>query len=472
MQNAYVGSRLRQLREERKLSQVEFAKALAISPSYLNQLERNGRPLTVPVLLKISDVFGVDGSFFAPQDTTRLIAELNEVLLDDSLDVRATPHEITEMAAAQPRIAKAMIALHQRYRRAIEQLGQLSADGSAPLMPHEQVRDFFYSHTYLDELDTPAEQLAAELAATHRDMRGALVARLHEKHGLRVVERPQQSVGVLHRYDPESRVLTMSRHLRPDQQAFRLARQLALIEYHDIMAALADSADLISDEARDLAIIGMANYFAAAVMLPYEKFRTTAEEFRYDIERLADRFETSFETVCHRLSTLQRPRSRGIPFSFVRVDRAGNVSKRLSATPFHFSRTGGTCPLWNVYEAFASPGKILTQIASMPDGHRYLWIARTVTRSPGRYGEPSKTFAIGLGCETRHASRVVYSAGLDLDDQEAATPIGMGCKTCERPACAQRAFPPLGRPLNVDQNSTTFIPYPVASKDERNADRG
>jgi predicted transcriptional regulator len=170
----------------------------------------------------------------------------------------------------------------------------------------------------------------------------------------------------------------------------------------------------------------------------------------------------SFETVCHRLSTLQRPRARGVPFSFVRVDRAGNVSKRLSATPFHFSRTGGTCPLWNVYEAFASPGKILTQIASMPDGHQYLWVARTVTRSPGRYGEPSKTFAIGLGCETRHASRVVYSAGLDIEDLEAATPIGMGCKMCERPACAQRAFPPLGRPLKVDQNRTTFIPYPVA----------
>ena len=198
------------------------------------------------------------------------------------------------------------------------------------------------------------------------------------------------------------------------------------------------------------------------MILPYERFRSTAEDYRYDVERLATQFEVSFETVCHRLSTLQRPRARGVPFSFVRVDRAGNVSKRLSATPFHFSRTGGTCPLWNVYEAFASPGKVLTQLASMPDGRHYLWVARTITRSPGRYGAPSKMFAVGLGCETRHAGRLVYSAGLDLTDRESATPIGMGCKMCERPACAQRAFPPLGRALAVDQNRTTFAAYPVA----------
>jgi predicted transcriptional regulator/transcriptional regulator with XRE-family HTH domain len=462
MQSAYVGGRLRQLREERKLNQAELAKALQISPSYLNQLEHNSRPLTVPVLLRISEVFGVDATFFAPQDTTRLVAELSEVLLDDDLDARVSGQELSGFVTTQPRIAQALVTMHRRYRHALEQLGQLNSDEAAPLMPHEQVRDYFYSNTYIDALDVRAEQLATDLGPRRIDLRDALAARLRDQHRIRVVERDQQALGALHWFDGDSGVLAVSANLRPNQQAFRFARQLALLEFSDVITKVADDADLVSADAHSLMIIGLANYFAAAVVLPYERFRTAAEEFRYDIERLAGQFEVSFETVCHRLSTLQRPRARAVPFSFVRVDRAGNVSKRLSATPFHFSRTGGTCPLWNVYEAFASPGKVLTQIASMPDGRQYLWVARTVTRSPGRYGAPSKSFAVGLGCETRHANRLVYSAGLDLNDREAATPIGMGCKMCERTACAQRAFPPLGRALSVDQNRTTFVPYQVA----------
>ena len=461
MPSAFVGARLRQLREERSLNQAELAKALIISPSYLNQLEHNSRPLTVPVLLRISEVFGIDASFFASQDTTRLVAEVNEAMLDEELGLRATPSEIADLVQAQPQFAQVLVTLHGRYRQALEQLGQLSAEESAPLMPHEQVRDFFYSSPYIHQLDVIAERVAANLNQQPGGLRMALAARLKEIHGLRVVERDSEKLGALHRYDPETRVLTLATSLRPNQQTFRLARQLALLEYEALLSDIAEKAGLISQDVRGLTIIGLANYFAAATILPYEVFRGKAEDFRYDIERLASHFELGFETVCHRLSTLQRPRARGVPFSFVRVDRAGNVSKRISATPFHFSRTGGTCPLWNVYEAFTSPGKVLTQIASMPDGRRYLWVARTVTRRAGRYGAPSKTFAIGLGCETRHASRLVYSAGLDLDNRDAATPIGMGCKMCERPECAQRAFPPLGRSLAVDQNQSTFAPYQV-----------
>jgi predicted transcriptional regulator len=191
-------------------------------------------------------------------------------------------------------------------------------------------------------------------------------------------------------------------------------------------------------------------------------FLSAAEELRYDIDQLARRFEVGFETICHRLSTLQRNSERGIPFFFVRVDRAGNISKRQSATDFHFSRVGGTCPLWNVYEAFASPGKILTQLAQMPDGRTYLWIARTVSHHRGGYGSPGKTFAVALGCDLRHAERIVYSRGLDLSSPDSATPIGVGCKVCERLECAQRAFPPIGRPLRIDEAQSRFAPYNVA----------
>jgi predicted transcriptional regulator len=268
----------------------------------------------------------------------------------------------------------------------------------------------------------------------------------------------------LHHYDEPSRTLFLSTRLRPGQRAFRMATQLALLEYGDELDRQAGEDFPPGSSARDLARIGIANYFAAALILPYTAFHSAAEEVRYDIERLTDRYGLGYETVCHRLSTLQRPRLRGVPFSFVRVDRAGNLSKRQSATGFHFSRAGGTCPLWNVYEAFAAPGRIHVQIAEMPDGQRYLWMARAITRYRGGWGEPGKSFATGLGCEIRHAHRLVYSDGLDLSSPSAATPIGMGCRVCERLDCPQRAAPPLGQSLRIDENTSTFVPYPVTDR--------
>ncbi|HCS56948.1 MAG TPA: transcriptional regulator, partial [Gordonia polyisoprenivorans] len=170
-------------------------------------------------------------------------------------------------------------------------------------------------------------------------------------------------------------------------------------------------------------------------------------------------FGASFEQVCHRLTTLQRPNARGVPFFLLRVDNAGNVSKRFSSGTFPFSKFGGTCPLWNVYETFGSPGKILTQIAEMPDGREYFWIARTVERRAARFGQPGKTFAIGMGCELRHAARVIYSDGLEIGPQARITPIGAGCRVCERQHCAQRAFPSLGTRLRVNEHGSTVSPY-------------
>jgi predicted transcriptional regulator len=230
------------------------------------------------------------------------------------------------------------------------------------------------------------------------------------------------------------------------------------------MATLTEEIDFSSESARALTQIGLASYFAGALVLPYRRFLTIAESLHYDIDLLAEHFGVSYETICHRLSTLQRPDARGVPFFFIRVDRAGNISKRQSATDFHFSRTGGTCPLWSVYEAFSRPDKILTQLARMPDGRIYLWIARAVTHRHGGYGTPARTFAVGLGCDLRHAQRLIYAKGLNLSDPEAATPIGAGCKVCDRVECGQRAFPALGRALEVDPNSRYREPYLMRSQ--------
>ncbi|OZM72469.1 Cro/Cl family transcriptional regulator [Amycolatopsis antarctica] len=463
MEKTFAGARLRQLRESQSMTQSELSRLLGISPSYVNQLEHNGRPLTMPVLLKLTETFGVDADFFAAQDTARLVADLREVFADDTVGGAISAGEVDELTTKLPEVASTLVALHRRYREARENIATLVSeqglDRTAAQQPHEEIRDWFYQRrNYVAELDEPAEKLAAELRLHPGEVRTGLINGLRMRHGVRVVT---EALGTdQHRFEPRDRVLRLAPTLRPGQAAFRLASELALLEMGEVIDGLAGSWPYSGDTARRLARIGLANYYAGALVLPYRVFLGAAERYHYDIARLSDRFGVGFETICHRLSTLQRPRTRGVPFSFVRVDRAGNISKRQSATGFHFSRVGGSCPLWIVYEAFSAPGRVLTQIAELPDGKKYFWLARTVTRGTGGHGDPGKTFAIGLGCELRHARRLVYSAGLALSSTAAVTPIGMGCKVCERPACPQRAFPAIGKPLRVDEHASSLVPYP------------
>lgn len=476
-----MGVRLRRLREERGLTQVALARLLEISPSYLNQIEQNQRPLTVPVLLRISAALGVNVQRFSDDDEARLVADLRETLGGMAEPVALA--EVRELAANMPAVARALLTLDRRWREAEERADALAARlgedrGAAPFaapMPYEEVRDFFYArHNHVAELDDLAERLFEAWMLQPGRTADGLAARLAQVHGVRVVRDEPDGEGgggtegredegaPLRAFDPVARVLRLSPLLEPGQQAFQLATQLAFLEAGEQIDRLAAGAGFRSEQAGALARIGLANYFAGALVLPYRRFLEAAEGLRYDIDRLGRRFGVGFETVCHRLSTLQRPDARGVPFFFVRVDRAGNISKRQSATDFHFSRVGGTCPLWNVYEAFAQPGRILTQLASMPDGRTYLWIARSVTHGRGGYGEPEKRFAIGLGCDLHHAARLVYAKGLKLDDPEAPTPIGAGCKVCDRPACPQRAFPPVGVATAADENRSRFEPYAAA----------
>jgi predicted transcriptional regulator/plasmid maintenance system antidote protein VapI len=465
MRKAFMGVRLRRLREERRLKQVELAEALDISPSYLNQLEQNQRPLTVPVLLKLNAVFGVDVQLFSDDEEARLISELREALAEGAEPVSLA--EIREIAANMPAVGRMLVSLNRRYRDATErieamaaQLGDAWIGNTSARMPFEQVRDFFYARrNHIEELDDAAERMYREAKLAPRTVHAGLIAWLRDRHGVTILLSEDQAA---HRhYDPARRHLTIAARLKLGQQAFQMATQIAFLEVEEVINQLADDPILAGEEARRLVRIGLANYFAGALILPYADFLGAAEEEAYDITRLMHRFGVGFETICHRMSTLQRPEARGVPFVFIRVDRAGNISKRQSATDFHFSRVGGTCPLWNIYEAFNQPGRILRQIARMPDGRTYLWVVRTVGSASNGYGQPGKTFAIGLGCDIRHAQRLVYARGLDLSDPTAATPIGAGCKVCEREACPQRAFPLIGRAVKVDENLSAPIPYPV-----------
>jgi predicted transcriptional regulator len=292
----------------------------------------------------------------------------------------------------------------------------------------------------------------------------SLVDELRARHGITVVfETAALAPDELRRMDAATRRLIVSPSLSDGQQAFQIATQLALVAYADVVDGEVRGAGLIDEQSAALARHGLAHYFAGALLMPYRAFLRAATDGRYDIESLQQRFHVGFESVCHRLSTVQRPGERGVPFYFVRVDQAGNISKRQSATSFHFAQQGGACPLWHVHEAFAQPGRILTQVAEMPDGTRFFGIARTVERGGGGFLKPRKIFAIGLGCEIGHAHALVYADGLDLAQPRGAVPIGPGCRVCPRPACAQRAFPPVGKTLETDTSRESLVSYRFAA---------
>lgn len=469
MRKTFLGVKLKTLREQRGLTQAALAQALKLSPSYVNQLENNERPLSVAVLLRLQSALGVDLQFFSEDDEARLFAQLHEIVAETPVPGGVPESELRTLVQQMPGMAQLMLRLHGRARGAEQRVSNLGGgERGAPLAagpgPHEEVRDFFYAHhNHMDALDRAAEALATGLGGdeagitplSQQDLAQRLEAHLITAHRIQVQLVADER---LRRYEPAQRLLLLSESLSPGQRAFQLATQLAYLECGAEMDRLIASASF-SPEAAALARIGLASYFAGAVVLPYRAFLSAAQALRHDIALLAKRFGVSFETVCHRLSTLQRREARGVPFFFVRVDRAGNISKRQSATDFHFSRSGGTCPLWNVYEAFGQPGRVLTQVARMPDGRSYLWIAHCEVRATGGYGSPAREFAIGLGCDLRHAEQLVYAKGLDLGDPDSATPIGPGCKLCEREGCAQRAFPALGKHLRIDENERTAEPY-------------
>ncbi len=466
---ARVGVRLRRFREERGLTQSALASALDISPSYVNQLESSQRPMTASVLLKLASVFDADLQQFSAEDTDRLVAQLRDVLTDPSGGEQVSMAEIRELAATLPAVGRYVIELHRRYRhlRDVNETIMSRIDsgeaGDVPVPPpmaQEEVQELFYARrNYFPTLDLAAERIFTAAGLTIGNTAAGIDQRLGRRHGIRVADLPAGDQRVKRRYDPDARLLMLSPLLASGQRAFQLATHLAAMEVSEEIDQIVADASMSGEDARMLCRIGLASYFAGALVLPYRLFRDAAETLRYDIDLLQRRFDVGYETVAHRLSTLQRPGARGVPFIFVRVDRAGNISKRQSATSFHFSRVGGSCPLWAVYEAFAHPGEIQTQPAQMPDGRSYLWVARTVSRRYGGYGTLGKTFAIGLGCDLRDAPRLVYSHGLDLASPSALIPIGPGCKVCDRNTCPQRAFPAIGKILDPDPNHGSFIPY-------------
>lgn len=464
VQRLYAGAKLREWRGRIGLTQKAFAEKLGVSLPYLNQMENNNRPVSTAVVLALAQEFGFDITELQADDEARLTGDMREALADPVFTGDGpTIADLRLVAGNAPGFAHAFLALHAAYRQVHERLASLDEalgreDARAQPSPWEEVRDFFhYCDNYIDAVDRAAERFAGQAEAQGLTPAAGAVEALAAQ-GVRVVLTEAEATRV---YDPATGVLALSRRVPGQTRDFQLLMQLALLTQDRLIEATLDLARFRSPEARGIAKVGLANYFAGAAMMPYGAFLAAAQATRHDLERLADRFGASLEQVAHRLATLQRPGAKGIPFFFVRVDPAGTITKRHSATTLQFARYGGACPLWNVHRAFERPGEWLRQLAETPDGVRYFCLARDVSKSGGAFGAPVRRFAIGLGCEVRHAGGLVYADHMDLGLAAAYEPIGISCRICERRDCHQRAVPPLERRLRVDPNHRGVLPYRV-----------
>lgn len=460
----YAGQRVRAVRRHSGLNQAAMAEALGISTSYLSQIENDERPITPQVLTALSRHFA-----FELEDAPEGAPSLNwQSLLDDPVlaGVEVDPVRFARLRDSHPEIAHIITNLYQGYRQAAERSAMLDDSLAATgqhnaRLPWEEVRDWFHeSGNYIDQLDRNAEQIAEELGEDLTP--DGLIARLHRDHGITVKPlRAADPNAPLSQYDTASRTLFLAEGIAPESRYFMLAHRLMAHEMRFAIAILAANAKLKSEQAQKLVSVGLANYAAGALVMPYARFREAAMACRHDIDQLTHRFGVSFEQACHRLSTLQRPGARGLPVFFCRVDMAGNITKRHSATRLQFARFGGACPLWVVHEAAAIPDRILVQMAETPDGLRYVSMAKGLVKPSGSYGRKPRRYAVALGCEVEHARHFIYADGLDTAAAGAVTPIGISCRTCPRDNCDQRAFPPTDRPLVIDPDRRGMVPYRI-----------
>lgn len=459
----FAGERLKLLRAERGLNQAAMAELLGISTSYLSQLEHDDRPLTPALVERLSRAFPLDWRDLGAGETEARLAALREANADPLFAEPMDAAQLARLAEQQPVLADRFVALHEAYRRTGQRLQMvdeaLSAESGAARLPWEEVRDWFHlAGNYVDTIDRAAEVLAGRLGGISPQT-GAIEDYLRQALSISLIYSGQQG---LRHYDAQMGHLTIDPGQPAESRRFQLAHQLVALALKDEIAAVVEAAALGSAASRQLLFVGLCNYAAGALLMPYARFRKQARALRHDIDRLAQAFGTSFEQTCHRLSTLQREDMRGVPFFFCRVDMAGNITKRHSATRLQFARFGGACPLWIVHEAVAIPDRILVQLAETPDGVRYVSMAKGLVKPSGSYARPPRRYAVALGCEAEHAAEFVYADGLDLASERAATRIGISCRLCPRPDCDQRAFPPSDRPISVDPDARGVVPYALA----------
>lgn len=454
----FAGPRIRRIRKTLGLTQTTMAEALAISPSYLNLIERNQRPLTVQLLLKLSSVYRIDPDELQ-EEALGHVGRLREVFADPLLASEISgDQELLEMAEAVPNAARAMVKLYGAYREQAARLKDLTEllvrEGRAPLLsgarlPMDEVREIFEGRpSFFARIEDVAESFVEKLSPGD-ELATALKAWLRSEHGIAIRILPVHAMPTLRRrFDRHSMRLFLSERLSAADQLHEMAVEIALLVFRDEIAAELEALALTTPEAKRIARFELARYGAHALVMPYGAFLAAAQRTRYDIDVLRSRFSSSFERVASRLVMLRRPGSTGIPFFVMEIDAAGNRLRKAGAEGFPHIRFGGGCPKLNVHAAFAEPGQVLVDAVEMPDGDGFITLSRTIEGPTAGFGERVRRKALLLGCDIAFRDDIVYGAAVT-----GRLPVGIGasCRLCERQGCLARAEPPVTRPLGLGE---------------------
>ena len=467
--NLQIGHKIKTKRRKLSISQADLAKKLLISPSYLNLIESGKRKVNVDILIKLSKELNLEISDISKQTDTNLYQNLMDLLGDnlfENLDI--TNFEIKDLVNTNPLIAKALIMLGDNYKKKnqdivnkVENISGKFIDGRKNSFPGEVVSDFIQENeNYFPKLETFANKLFSKISKSNRTGYDSLCEYLYKNHKIEVKDVvPEEGKLFTKKFDPLKKTFLLSDYLTLETKKLFAAAQIAQLEASEIIKEYLESFSFPNEESKKLSTVALLNYTGAAIVMPYEPFFEECMKQRYDVELLQNTFSTSFEQVAHRITCLQDPKMKGIPFHMLRADVAGNISKRFSLSGIEIPRYGGACPRWNIYTAFTMPGKIHAALSKMPNGEKYICIARTVEKGIGKHGMFKTLLSIGLGCQSKYSKDFVYADSLNLNDKKSETAIGVNCRTCDRMDCQQRAFPPLHKKFDIDLNKRGISVY-------------
>ena len=467
--NLKIGPKIKAFRRQLGIQANKLAEQIGISASYLNLIESGKRNVDSNLIIKICSELRINVSDLTSKSDLNLENDISELLSDEIFeDLDILGPEVKDLVASNPKMAKALIKLGDNFKQKdhdivnkVENISGKIFDSRRAAFPGEVIADFLQENkNYFPKLEEFANDIFQEVKQNNRTRYIALCEFLKRKYDVQVKDViPEQGKPFSKIYKEKEKVLLLSDYISLETKKLYAAAQIAHIGAKDQINFYLSNFKFPSNEAKELSRIALLNYCGAAILMPYELFHKECKNLKYDLELLQNTFATSFEQVAHRVTCLQDPKLPGIPFHFLRVDVAGNISKRLSLSGIEIPRYGGACPRWNVYSAFSRPGVIQAAVSKMSNGEKYVCIARTVEKGVGRYGQKKSMLSIGLGCEAKYAKDFIYTENLDLNDKKSELPIGVSCRTCDRLDCSQRAFPPLHKKFDVDVNARGVSVY-------------
>ena len=464
-----IGPKIKAFRRQLGLQANKFAEQLNISPSYLNLIESSKRKIDGDLLIKISKELRVDLSDLTSKSDINLENDISE-LLDDQLfeDLDILGPEVKDLVNTNPKIARALIKLGDNFKQKdhelvnkVENISGKIIDNRKTSFPGEVISDFLQENkNYFPKLEDFANSIFLKVQKNNRTRYTALCDFLKKKYFITVKDIiPEEKKPFSKVFDEKKKELLLSDYNSLETKKLHAAAQIAQEGAIEIIESYLSKFKFPTEESKKLTQVALLNYCGAAILMPYKLFHAECKKLKYDLQLLQNTFATSFEQVAHRVTCLQDAKLPGIPFHFLRVDMAGNISKRFSLSGIEIPRYGGACPRWNVYSAFTRPGVIQAAVSKMTNGEKYVCIARTVEKGVGRFGQSKSILSIGLGCEAKYAKEFVYTENLDITDKKTEIPIGVSCRTCDRLDCSQRAFPPLHKKFDVDINTRGVSVY-------------